>query len=293
MSGLADVLAGARRELEIAVATEQELSLELTAAERFARDPFAWIDETPIWVASKFAEGGRARPARFRPFPGQIRTVEAWLDLELLRERNELRFRNIVVEKSRQIGETWLFAVLLAWILHYRAGAMGLALHRRSAEIDDGGVRATVKSLFGKVRYVDARIGSRNGLPDPAARAAVPGLGTLTFRPFSREPAKIENPRNGSTVFGEGQTDNPGRGDTYDYFLGDEFAFVEHGELVFAAVGEACPEGKALFSTVSGDSNVHARLSDRKPQGWTYLRLHWSEHPHYGRDQHVAGEDPD
>lgn len=290
MSALAEIVAGARRELEISLAAEQERAIELTAAERYARDPFVWMDETPIWVASKFAEGGRARPARFSPFPGQIRTVEAWIDLELLRRENALRFRNIVVEKSRQIGETWLFAVVLEWILQYRAGVMGLALHKRSAEIDDGGNRATLKSLFGKVRYIDARLGSPNGLPDPRARADVPGLAALTFRPFSREPAKIENPRNGTTIYGEGQTDNPGRGDTYDLVLVDEAAHVEHGELVHAALDDACPDGKAYFSTPQGDSNVHARLADEKPKGWEYLRLHWSEHPVYGKGQHVAGE---
>ncbi|HLE99651.1 MAG TPA: hypothetical protein VI540_07105 [Gaiellaceae bacterium] len=289
MSGLAEIVAGVRRELEISLAAEEERSLELTAAERYARDPFSWIEETPVWVASKFAEGGRSRPVRFSPFPGQRQTLEAWIDLELLATSNALRFRNLVAEKSRQIGETWLFAVVVLWVLHYRANSMGLALHKRSAEIDDGGTRGTVKSLFGKVRWVDSRLGSRNGLPDPMARASVPGLGTLTFRPFSREPAKIENPRNGATLYGEGQTDNPGRGDTYDYVLVDEAAFVEHGELVHAALGDACPEGKAYFSTVNGDSNMHARLADEKPKGWTYLRLHWSEHPFYGKGLHVAG----
>lgn len=290
MTSLQDLVSAAVRDVEISLAADGQREIELTAAERYARDPFAWIAETPIWVASKFGEGGRSRPVRFQPFPGQTRTIEAWVDLEQLRAANALRFRNLVAEKSRQIGETWLFAVLVAWILHHRAGSMGLALHKRSAEIDDGGTRATVKSLFGKVRYIDGRLGSTNGLPDPEARAALPGLGTLTFRPFSREPAKIENTRNGATLYGEGQTDNPGRGDTYDYVLVDEAAFVEHGELVHAALGDACPDGKAYFSTVNGDSNMHARLSDEKPQGWTYLRLHWSEHPVYGAGQHIAGE---
>ena len=289
MTSLADVVGSVRRELELELAREEERELELTAAERYARDPFAWVAETPVWIASKFAEGGRARPVRFAAFPGQRQTLESWIDLETLAASGALHFRNVLIEKSRQIGETWAFAVAIAWILHYRSGSMGLALHRRSAEIDDGGTRATVKSLFGKVRYIDQRLGSRTGLPEPASRAAVPGLGTLLFRPFSREPAKIENPLNGATIYGEGQTDNPGRGDTYDYVIGDEFAFVEHGEKVHAALDEACPEGKAYVSTVNGDSNAHARLCDERPQGYRYLRLHWAEHSVYGEGAHLAG----
>jgi hypothetical protein len=290
VTGLAEIVAGARRELEISLAAEEERAFELTAAERYARDPLAWIAETPIWVASKFAAGGRSRPMRFAPFPGQVQTLTAWVDLAALSRGNELRFRNVLIEKSRQIGETWGLAVMLAWILHYRPGAMLLCLHKRSAEIDDGGERGTVKSIFGKVRYIDSRLGSPTGLVDPAARAQVPGLGKLVFRPFSREPAKIENTLNGSTVYGEGQTDNPGRGDTYDAVLGDEFAFVEHGEKVHAALDEACPDGKLYLSTVNGDSNAHARLCDERPQGYEYLRLHWSEHPIYGEGLHIAGE---
>src|SRR3990172_6683181 len=287
MTSLADVVGSVRRELELELAREEERELELTAAERYARDPFSWVAETPVWIASKFAEGGRARPVRFAAFPGQRQTLESWIDLETLAASGALHFRNVLIEKSRQIGETWAFAVAIAWILHYRSGSMGLALHRRSAEIDDGGTRATVKSLFGKVRYIDQRLGSRTPLPHPASRAAVPGLGTLLFRPFSREPAKIENPLTGATIYGEGQTDNPGRGDTYDYVIGDEFAFVEHGEKVHAALDEACPEGKAYVSTVNGDSNAHARLCDERPQGYRYLRLHWAEHSVYGEGAHL------
>src|SRR5581483_12159350 len=118
-------------------------------------------------------------------------------------------------------------------------------------------------------------------------------LGALKSRPCSRDRAKVENPANGAVVVGEGQTDNPGRGSTFDFVLGDEFAFVEHGEKVYAALDEACPDGKALFSTVDGDANAHARICDEKPQGWTYLRLHWSTHPVYSQGVHVAGEQPD
>ena len=288
-SPLADLVAGARRELKLQWATEEERQLELTTAERYARDPVAWIEETGVWVASKFGEGGRVRPVRFRLFPDQQETIRAWIDLDHLADTGELRLRNLAIEKSRQIGETWLFALVIVWILHYHRAA-GLAMHKKGAEIDDGGQRNTVKSLFGKVRYIDARLGSSSGLPDTRARDGVPGLGRLSFRPFSRDPAKVENLSNGSVIHGEGQIDDPGRGGTFDYVLVDEAAFVEHGEKVHAALSDACPAGKAYLSTVNGDSNIHARICDQKPKGWRYLRLHWSGHPVYSVGVHVAGE---
>jgi len=101
-------------------------------------------------------------------------------------------------------------------------------------------------------------------------------------------PAKVENPEKGSFWIGEGQTDNPGRGSTFDAVLGDEFAFVEHAEKVYAALDDACPQGKALLSTVNGEQTAHARLAKTRPKGKTYLRLHWSTHPVYSVGLHAA-----
>jgi len=284
MAGLAEAAAAAARELELRFAAEEQRQIELTAQERWARDPVGWINQH-VWIASVFADDGirrRVRPIRMRLFPDQERTIGAWIDLDQLAAAGELRFRNVVIEKSRQIGETWLFAAVICWILlHHRV--VGGALHTNGNEIDDGGERNTLKSLFGKVRYIADRVD----------RDRAPGLGRLRFWPLSNQgPAKIENLQTGSIVYGEGQKDSPFRGSTLDYALIDEAAFVRHGELVHGAIDDACPAGKAYLSTVNGDDNVHARLADQEPEGWTYLRLHWSTHPVYGQGVHVAGDDP-
>jgi len=281
VSALAQAAGAAARELELQFARAEQRDIELTEAERWARDPVGWINEH-VWIASVFGSDGiraRVRQVRMRLFPGQVQTITAWVDRDHLAETGELRFRNIDAEKSRQIGETWLFAAVICWVLHYHRGSVGGCLHRVGAEIDDGGERNTIKSLFGKVRYIDRRLDRSKPL----------GLGDLRFWPVSNQgPAKIENLANGAVVYGEGQKDDPFRGMTLDYFFGDEFAFVQHGESVHAAVDDACPEGKAYVSTVQGDDNVHARIADEQPEGWTYLRLHWSAHPVYSVGLHTA-----
>lgn len=281
MNALAQAAAAAARSVDLDLARQEQRDIELTEAERWARDPVGWIN-AHVWIASVFSNDGirsRVRQVRMRLFPGQVETITAWLDLDHLQATGELRFRNIDAEKSRQIGETWLFAAVICWVLHYHRGSVGGCLHRVGAEIDDGGERNTIKSLFGKIRYIDARL----------VRASLPGLGDLRFWPVSNQgPAKIENLANGAVVYGEGQKDDPFRGMTLDYFFGDEFAFVQHGESVHAAVDDACPDGKAYVSTVQGDDNVHARIADEQPEGWRYLRLHWSAHPVYSVGLHVA-----
>lgn len=281
MSTLAQAAVAAARELELQFAREEQREVELTAAEKWARDPVGWIN-TFVTIASVFSPDGirkKLRPVRMRLFPDQVRTIDAWVDLGHLAATGELVFRNIDAEKSRQIGETWLFAALICWLMLYHPGLVGGCLHTVGAEIDDGGERNTVKSLFGKVRYIERRLD----------RARLPGLGSLRFWPLSNQgPAKIENLANGAVTYGEGQKDDPFRGSTLDFAVVDEAAFVRHGEQVHAALDDACPDGKAYVSTVNGDDNVHARIADEQPDGWTYLRLHWSAHPVYSQGLHTA-----
>lgn len=280
MTGVADLVQVALRQVDLERAAEEERQVELSDLERWARDPVGWINAF-VWIASKFGGSrNRVRPMRMILFPDQETTVAAWIDLEHLRDTGELVFRNIVVEKSRQIGETWLFAVVMLWALLFHP-VQGLAIHRKGAEIADRGF--TIKSLFGKIRYAYRR------LPP----GSFPPTSVLAFHPFSLDPAKVTNEHTGATWHGEPQSDDPGRGGTFDAVLVDEAAFVRHGEAVYAAIDEACPEGKALLSTPFGSDNFHARLADEEPEGWRYLRLHWSTHPRYALGLHVAGLEPD
>jgi hypothetical protein len=280
---LVEAFQAARRELELEQAAAEKRAVELTEAERLARDPIGYLNSGEIWIRSKLDpvtgdELRKAQATKLVLFPDQRATIAAWIDLDHLAATGELVFRNIVIDKSRQIGETWAFAGVMHWAIQYHP-VVGLAMHEKAAKIDDGGNRSTISSLFGRIRYIDTHI----------SRDRLPGLHRLRFHPFSRDPAKVENPWNGAAIIGEGQTDNPGRGDTYDFGFVDEAAFVQHGEKVHAAIDEACPEGKAYLSTPNGEGNIHARIAKEKPAGWRYLRLHWSSHPVYSKGLHVAG----
>lgn len=282
-SAVADLAAGARRRMQIGIAQREQRDIELTQAERYARDPVAWINDHVV-IGSKFDEahdeGRGVRALKMRLFDHQKRTLEAWIDLPHLNATGDLVFSNVLIEKSRQIGETWLFAAVVCWLLHYRS-LTGLVMAQRGGDIADRGW--THKSFFGRVKYVDDRL----------RRDRVPGLGDLVYRPAASDPASIANPARGALVYGECQRDDPGRGQSLDWLIVDEAAHVQHGEMIHAALADACPNGKVYLSTVTGDDNMHARLCDDKPAGWTYLRLHWSAHPAYGRGAHVAGADDD
>lgn len=305
MSGLLGVSRDVGRELQLRHATEEQRELELTEAEKWARDPLGWISAF-IWVPSPFKPGEtydavywqvpkrRLTPTRLELFDGQVETIEAWIDLDHLVRTGELFFRDTAAEKSRQIGETYAVCGAMTWALHYHSNLAGLVMSKVGADVDDGGARNTIASIFGRVRYMDERLGSLDGTKLTVDRARVPGChDRLIFRPFSRDPAKVEHPRNGSVITGSAQTDDPGRSKTLSFFFGDEFDFVEHSEKVYAAIDEACPSGKLLLSTVQGEGSAHHRICRDKPAGYTVLRLHWSEHPYYSAGLHIAGQDPD
>lgn len=281
-SVLARAADAAARELELALAAQEQREVALTEQERWARDPIGWINDHVI-VAS-FLKGDtsdrqRIQAIRMTLFPEQESTIAAWIDLDHLAKTGEPRFRNVVIEKSRQIGETVGLAATIDWLAqHHRV--TGLCMHLKLEKIDDGGAASTWESLFGKIRYIDRHLD----------RARLTYIVPLVFK---QKPSRIENQASGAIIHGKGQEDDPGRGDSLDFALIDEAAKIQHGELVHQSLASGCPDGKVYLSTPFGDSNMHARIADKKPEGWTYLRLHWSAHPVYSRGLHVAGDDVD
>ena len=280
-SPLEQIIEDERRKLELGWAHEEERKIELTEAEKWARDPIGWANAF-VYIASKFSESGQPaaiRTVKMTLFPDQEETVGNWIDLEHLAETGELHFRNIALDKSRQIGETWAFMAAIVWALLFHT-VRGLVMSLRDAEVQDQGW--TIDSLFGRAKFIYEHLDKQ-----------MPGRGHFHFKPGGKDPATITNLARGSSVVGECQRDDPGRGKTYDFELVDEAAFIQHGERVYAALSEACKGGKALASTPYGDGNMHARIIDARPRGWRILRHHWSTHPLYSVGLHVAGEKAD
>lgn len=241
--------------------------------DRYRTDPFAHLDDGHAMIPDLVT----LEPVEFHPFDHQREIIDAWMDLELLRTTGVLRYRNVHEEKSRQMGGTWIVAWGFLWSITYHAVPL-LAMHLDLSEIDDGGRASTLDSFFGKIRYMHERL--------PLAYKA-----PLHFR---QNPSIIRNDALGPSAFisGEGATPDPGRGGRYGGVFMDEAARISWGEKAHAALSRACPEGRLYNSTPEGEGNVYFRLRDERPQGYRFLRHHWSVHPYYGDGVHVAGDDP-
>lgn len=253
--------------------------------QRYARDPFAHLEAEEEWTD----EGGRTQvghvfiphvltleAVRLQPFPHQREFTENWIDLPRLKDTGELEFRNVHDEKSRQMGLTWWLSYLSWWLLTYHE-APGGYLNMDWGEVDNGGQASTPDSFFGKIRFIQSRIPPRFAQP-----LVFRGGGSAEIRNLARPMAYL---------VGEGATPDPGRGGTYRWWIIDEAARLRYGESAHAALSRACPNGRVYNSTPEGEGNIYFRLKETQPEGYRFVRFHWSQHPIYGEGQHIAGTD--
>lgn len=255
-------------------ATAERADQTRSVFERYALDPFAPLDDGVIWVHSRDF-GGRVP---LDPFEHQREALTEWIDIPRLQAERKLRFRNVHGEKSRQMGWSWIFSYGMWWAVVFHE-AQGLALSLDADEVDDGGSRSTLKTIFGKVRYIDSNA--------PAwIREASP-------LDFSRLSIRSRIRPDSSFIIGEAAGPNPGRGGTFLFALLDEFARVSWADQVLAAVRRACPSGIAMGSTPQGTANAYYRAAHPRTRAWRYVRMHWTQHPLYGKDQHLAGAEPE
>jgi phage terminase large subunit len=126
-----------------------------------------------------------------------------------------------LVEKSRDMGFTWLAAAFAVWVwLFYPGAAIGFG-SRKQDLVDKKG---DPKSIFHRIRFII------DHLP-PWLRPK--GYDRRTHDNFML----VVNPETGSTIAGEAG-DNIGRGGRTLIYFADEFAYLERPELVDAALSQ-------------------------------------------------------
>jgi len=140
-----------------------------------------------------------------------------------------------LVEKSRDVGASWLCCAFAVWMLLFRPGtSVGFG----SRVVDDVDKIGKPDSLFQKMRII------LKNLP--------PFL--LPAKKIDDGYMKIINPSNNSVITG-GSGDNIGRGGRSTIFFKDESAHYEHPELIEAALS-ANTDVQIDISSVNGTNNV-------------------------------------
>ena len=193
-------------------------------------NPVAFIMDWGCTFDPRNAERDLPTTVPFLLFPKQAEFVDFVV--------NNWRSRqDWLVEKSRDMGVSWLCVGLAVWwLLFYPGMVIGFG-SRKEEYVDD---LSDPKSLFWKVR-------------------AFISLLPAEFRPAGWDEKKhapfmtIRNPENGAVIFGEAG-DNIGRGARAGVYFKDESAFYERPEKIDAALSQTA-NCKGDISTPNGEGN--------------------------------------
>jgi hypothetical protein len=200
----------------------------------YADHPADFISDWGMTFDPRLAEIGRKTTIPFTLFPRQRELVD-WI-LERWTSGS-----GGLVEKSRDTGVSWLCCAFAAWLWLFRPGTVIGFGSRVEDYVDKTG---DPRALFWKIRmFLDML--PKEFLP--------PGYDRKQHAPYMR----IVNPDNGSVISGE-SGDNIGRGNRASIYFVDESAFIEHQEVVDAALSMTT-NCKIDISTPNGAGNAFYR----------------------------------
>jgi len=174
-----------------------------------------------------------------------------------------------LIEKSRDMGASWLCLTSHVWLWQFGERYTFLWLSRKEEYVDKTG---DPKTLFWKLDFF------LDHLP--------PFLKPQTVRTHLH----IENSANGATIDGEATTGDMGVGDRRLAVLLDEFSKVKAPDDAKAMKGTADVTRCRIFNaTPEGTNNAYYRKAHTP--GIHKLRFHWSVHPEKARGLYTTGKD--
>lgn len=218
----------------------------------YAGHPADFINDFGMTFDPRLAERGLRTVVPFVLFPKQREFLDWLLQRWLQREDG-------VVEKSRDMGLSWLTVGFAAWMMLFKDGTVVGFGSRKETYVDQIGNPA---SLFWKVREFI------NLLPQE-------------FQPEGWDPQKhapfmkIQNPENGAFITGEAG-DNIGRGNRTSIYFIDEAAFLERPDSADAALSQTS-NCRIYVSTPNGAGNpFYRRAHDGRTKKFVF---DWRDDP--------------
>ena len=225
----------------------------LSGVKEFYKDhPAEFVNDWGMTFDPRNPERGLPATVPFLLFPKQADFLNWLRDRWLGREDG-------LVEKSRDMGLSWLCVAFGAWMFLFHPGTVVGFGSRKEEYVDKLG---DPKSLFWKLRQFI------NLLP-------------IEFRPEGWDEKKHAphmraiNPENGAAIVGEAG-DNIGRGNRTSVYFKDESAFYERPETIDAALSQTS-NCKIDVSTPNGNGNpFYRKRHGGKIKVFTF---HWRDDP--------------
>lgn len=202
--------------------------LQALLIEKCKRDPVYWLN-TFCWTFDP-----RKQPAiiPFQLYPYQEWAIREWYGCI---ERQE----DFGIEKSRDMGVSWMIMLLFQYCWLFRPGWNFHAGSRKEAEVDLADLNPS--TLFGKMRLNLSRL-------------------PKWMKPNYRDKKlSLINLDNGNVISGESSNPSFGRGQRQRAILFDELAFWECADAAYGGCS-ATTKCRIANSTPYGETNRYAQL---------------------------------
>ena len=198
-------------------------------------------------------------PKVFQKWPHRPMITWAYQDKTILAIDDAITYGyDLLIEKSRDMGATYMSLLVMEWRFHFRYGQTFLMVSEKQDLVDKPG---NPDCLFWKIETIHK------------------------FQPWwlrakiTRRKLSFVNNETGSTMDGTSTTANVGLGGRRTAIFLDEFASVEEGYEVLARTSDTT-DCRILNSTPRGIANGFYDMRDKVR---VKLRLHWSLHPRKAR----------
>lgn len=168
--------------------------------------------------------------------------------------------RDLVLEKSRDMGASWMCLTVFYWRFLFRKYQSFMMVSRKADLVDK---RGDPDSLFWKIDFITKHL---------------PGW---MIPEFTRNEMHFHNESNGSTIDGESTTGDVGVGGRRTAIMLDEFAKVEQGYRVLEATRDNT-KCRIFNSTPEGPSGAYYDMRQNAIKQDTptkLITLHWVLHP--------------
>jgi len=176
---------------------------------------------------------------------------------------------DILIDKCRDMGASWICVLFLHWLWLFKPDSQLLEMSRTQDYVDQTG---NMKALFQKHDYINAWL--PGWMVPPGIRSG----------DKYRTKMHMLNMLNNSCIDGESTTEHAASGDRRLVTLLDEFAKVEHGQLMRSATRDASYI-RIINSTPAGAGTEYSRW---KHDGTIKVFvLPFEEHPEKGKGRYV------
>jgi len=234
----------------LTVKAQRDPKVRNAIVERCAKDPLFFINFA-CWTFDPRKENPHIP---FILYPYQQDLV-LWLEERLQNKEDG------VIDKSRDMGVSWVVMAWITWHWLFDDSFQALIGSRAEHQVDN----RLIDSHFGRLEYIVSRLPSFLKPPD------------FSFQKH-RTHMKLVNPNRGSAIKGEASHSNFGRQGRFNVVFFDELAFWDK-ERQFAAWRSAseATRTRIAVSTPNGADNLFYQLVH---EGKTpHIRIHWSLHP--------------